>query len=407
MITVDDGKYLPKLAPLDQHSNHLYHIVVHMLNNCFYEDGFLYSCCLLKYLRLMQNQGNRADSKLVKGLNNLMLPISNKLWNGAMKFEQSFGLGRNTENFKTVLKYRVLSIQCLGEANCSLDEVVDRTLKSSMKFQKDCGANTDCDALLNLFESVSEVVIKKAVAMVSNQCSVTEKCALSMLEFGRLLSITYRKAGKTTEALPLLEQIQRHINNLNIQSSKTCSSLQSVLHCVPSIWKVMFEFSSIAVQTGKKKSSTSASDFKTVERFLGEVSSSVSEVLMDKNLSYSCISIVVDSLETLSKTIVHSSYSVCGKGQNNVLPHRTFTQIVAVFLNCVKLLQQQCGHIQAKSSEETGETQRKQLRQQHQKLLDRQLAVFTFLALQYQVQLQATSGSCRKDTDLKKRWVTH
>lgn len=402
IITLEDGKYRPKLPPLDQHSNHLYYVIDLMLNNCYYEDGFLYSSYIQKYLHLLQDQGNFVDSKLLKGLSNLMIRISYKLWNGAMKFEHSNASINNTETFKTTLKYRMLSVLCLAEANCSFEEVVDRTVKSSMKFQKDCGVNIDYNVLINHFEFVSEVFVKKAKAMADSHCSVTEKCVMSILDFGQHLGTVYRKAGKLKKASPVLEQLQKHVNNLNIEGRNSSKSLQRVLFCVPSIWKIMLEFSLLSVQIETKKSSKAKSDYETLEELLDDTSNSISECLTDKDLSYLCVSTLLDSLETL-KSFLHSTYSVCTKGQNNVLPYRVFVKIVSLFLNCVGLLKLHCQLTEAKVSRERNKEQRKLLCQKHQKLHDCQLAVFTFLALQYQAQFQAITQTNCKVTDVKKR----
>ena len=402
-ITLEDGKYLMKLPPLDQHSNHLYYVIDHMLNNGFYEDGFHYSSYILKYLHLVQDQGNFSASKLVKGLSNLMIRISYKLWNAAMKFEQSFGSVSSIENFKTTLKYRTLSVLCLGEGNCSFEEVVDRAVKSSLKFQKDCGVTVDYFALINHFEHSLGAISKRFKVLQNSECSLTETSVMSLLEFGQHLGTVYRKAGKVQDAGLLLGQLQKNLINVNIEEKNSNSSLRRVLEFVPCMWKIMLEFSFISIQKETKKLSKKKSDCEILEGLVDDANSIVTEGLTKKDLSHSCLSVMLDSLENL-KSFLHSSYNVCHNGQCTTIPYTTFVKIVSLFLNCVKLLKLQCQLIEAKFIEETNAEQRKLLGQKHQKLCDRQLALFTFLALQYQGQFQALGGSnSSKATDLKRR----
>ena len=384
-LSTHNGNYLKFIPSLDQLGKTIYLIVVQLIAKAQFDRALGHASDLLKFIQLLKTWKNYDSEKLDKELASLALRTSDVLLQGAGKLEEvKVTPVQRASHLCIVLDWRKLSLLFQAETimHSSLKSLVDRALKCGTKYQVDCGQRSvNFKYLECFFESIFNVLLTKTELLSSNG----KDSMLLLVELGFHYGRICNKAGSSTQALvvfdKLLEIARNASHSKNGQSKHQMPS--QVCCCVCLVCKVAL---SINCATSAK---TQTQD--SCHQILCETNKLVSPVLKCKTLPSPMLKLLSDSLEYFRIIL----QNVCSKQTDNIkekppaLTWRTFQGVVELLQSYVSVLSLQCEHVKAELHSVDSDDAVPQLRQQLQKITDRQLTVLSFVISSYQDQLKS------------------
>lgn len=360
VLTYNGGKYQSIAPTLDDVGKKLYHITSQLITKGAFEMSLNYVEYCIKYIQLAKT----TENSCIKELKNVAKSMGSLCWRAAVLVEQS---SKGTTRYLAclnALRWRLCGVLMDAEAGSeSISCVVTKALKSTMKFQMDCGSNlADFDTnLLYYFDLIFDTL----KTQLRQQTSKPEQ-VFGLCEFGLHFARLFHSIKKPEDATSVFEKFESFTSE-TLKSIKANTS-ESCLISRFSTCNIAVTKAAMVIDELLQRNAVKTNSFAKLDKLLDDGYRALELLTSDKGVIVHPATI--QTLEHLKCTV----QSLTGK--DKLLPSRTFYHVQLILARYANILITEMAILDA------------QHKQQHHKTVAKYLSLSSMIMKVYLQQIQ-------------------